>query len=256
MTSTRRARPHVPMSMHDVTVSQVQPLAPHLVRITFHGPSLADFADDGPDQRCKLLLPRPGQQRPQLPDGDSAWYAQWQQMSEDVRPILRTYTIRRHRRAAREVDVDFVLHGDSGPASAWAARAQVGDRVGIYGAYADYDPPPDADWQLLAGDDTALPAIAAVLERSRLPSQVFVEVADPHHRIDVAATWLYRDQGQTLLGGVRSADLPDGRGYAWVAGESSAVRAIRRHLVDDRAMPRESITFTGFWRLDGSIDPN
>jgi len=258
MTTTRRARPHVPMSMHDVTVTRVQPLTPHLTRITFRAPSLADLADDGPDQRFKLLLPRPGQQRPILPDGGANWYAQWQQMPEHERPVLRTYTIRHYRAEAGEVDVDFVLHGDSGPASAWASRAKAGNRVGIYGAFADYDPPPDADWQLIVGDDTALPAIGAILDRSRLPSRVFVEVAGRPDRIDLPAdvTWLHRDDGDTLLDAVRKLELPEGRAYAWVAGESGAVQAIRRHLVHDRALPRESITFTGYWRLDGAIDPN
>ena len=253
-----REREHAPMAMHDVTVTRVQRLGANLVRLTFHAPSLAEFADDGPDQRFKLLLPRPGQRRPVLPDGGNNWYSQWAQMPDDVRPILRTYTIRRFRCEDREVDVDFVLHGDGGPASAWARRAKVGDRVGIYGAYADYDPPPDADWQLIVGDDTALPAIGAILDRTRLPSRVYVEVGSAHHRIDLAGevTWMHRDDGQTLLDAVRAAAFPDGRAYAWVAGESTAVQAIRRHLVHERGVPREAVTFTGYWRLGGSVDPN
>lgn len=256
MTSTRRAqRRHVPMAMHDVAVTRIQRLTPTMLRISLGGPSLATFEDDGPDQRFKLLLPRPGQPRPVLPDGAENWYVQWQQMPDDVRPILRTYTIRRYRRADCEIDVDFVLHGDSGPASAWAGRAQLGDRAGVYGAFADYDPPPDAEWQLLVGDHTALPAVAAILERTELPANTYLEVGHPHDRIELAGDVTWLDDG-ALLEAIRTASLPEGIGYAWVAGESAVVQAIRRHLVNDRGMPRDAITFTGYWRRDGSIDPD
>jgi len=258
MTSTRRARPHVSMSMHDVAVTGVRRLTSSLVRISFGGPSLADFADDGPDQRFKLLLPRPGQCRPILPDDNENWYTQWQHMPDGIRPILRTYTIRQHRPADCEVDVDFVLHGDSGPGSAWAGRAQVGDRVGIYGAHADYHPAPDAEWQLIAGDLTALPAIGAILERTELPARTYIEVGGERDRIELPGdvTWLYHDDGDSLFDAIYTASLPEGPVYAWVAGESTAVQAIRRHLVHDRGIPRESITFTGYWRVDGPVDPD
>lgn len=259
-TVRRALREHAPMAMHEVVVRTARRLTPHLVRITFYGPSLASFADDGPDQRIKLLLPRPGQVAPVLPDGDD-WFASWLDQPDDVRPVVRTYTIRNHRPAVCELDIDVVLRDTPGPGSAWTARAQVGDRAAVYGACAEYDPPPDTAWLLLAGDDTALPAIGAILERVDRPVRVFVEVAGPRDHVElrggreIRISWVHRDDGATLLDAIRPAAFPDGRPYAWLAAETTCVKAIRRHLLHVRGIPRAAITFMAYWRANGPIDP-
>jgi NADPH-dependent ferric siderophore reductase len=242
------------MGFFDVAVSAVRPLTSHLVRITFTGPSLAEFTDDGPDQRCKVFIPRPDGSRPSVPRG-ADWYPRWQAMSDDERPTIRTYTVRAARPLACELDIDFVLHGDAGPASAWAGRAAVGDPLVIFGAYAEFDPPASADWCLLAGDETALPAIAAILERTPLPVLAFVEIGDPAEQLDLAVRWLCRSAGESLLPAVRAVEFPVGTPYAWVAGESAAVRDIRRHLVRERSIPAELVEFMGYWKRGSSIDP-
>jgi NADPH-dependent ferric siderophore reductase len=242
------------MGFFDVDVSAVRPLTEHLVRITFAGPSLADFVDDGPDQRCKVFIPRPDGSRASVPRG-ADWYPRWQAMPDDERPTIRTYTVRAARPFACELDIDFVLHGDAGPASAWAARAAVGDPVVIFGAYAEFFPPLSTDWILLAGDDTALPAIAAILERVTLPVLAFVEVGDSAERLDLPVQWLCRSSGESLLSAVRALEFPSGTPYAWIAGESSAIRDIRRHLVREREIPAELVEFMGYWKRGSSIDP-
>lgn len=262
----RRARSHVPMQYHDLHVIRVTRLSPHMARITFGGEGLTDFIDDGPDQRLKLFLPHPGQDRPDVPHGED-WYQRWRAMDPDTRAVMRTYTVREARPYAGELDIDFVLHGDTGPASAWAGRARPGDRAAMLGAYAEYDPLPGAGWQLIIGDETALPAIGAIV--GSLPAgthaRVFVEIHDDAERRhltgapEVDLTWVPRSgapAGETtvLLDAVRGADLPDGTPYAWVAGESAAVRDIRRHLVGDRGIPKDAVTFMGYWRRGGPIE--
>jgi NADPH-dependent ferric siderophore reductase len=242
------------MGFFDVAVSVVRPLTEHLVRITFSGPTLVGFTDDGPDQRCKVFIPRPDGSRPSVPRG-ADWYPRWQAMPDDERPTIRTYTVRAARPSDCEIDVDFVLHGDAGPASAWACRAAVGDPLVIFGAYAEFDPPSSTDWILLAGDDTALPAIAAILERTSLPVLAFVEVDSPAERLDLPVRWFCRSVRQSLVSAVCAAEFPAGTPYAWVAGESAAIRDIRRHLVREREIPAELVEFMGYWKRGGSIDP-
>jgi NADPH-dependent ferric siderophore reductase len=246
------------MAFHEVEVTAVARLTPHLCRITFGGEDLAAFIDDGPDQRFKLFLPRPDGTMPDVPRGPE-WYTAWRALPDALRPTIRTYTVRSHRPELREVDVDIVLHGDSGPGSAWASRASVGDRVVIFGVYSEYHPVPEADWQLIAGDQAALPAIGAILERlpAEVPVLAMVEVPDALEEIALArpVRWVHRARGESLLTAIRSADFRPGIPYAWVAGESGAVKSIRRHLVNERNMPKESVEFMGYWRLGESIDP-
>jgi NADPH-dependent ferric siderophore reductase len=239
-------------------VTRVQRLTPHMARITFGG--LRGFPGAGLDHRVKVFFPLPGEERPVYPTGDD-WWERWQ--AEPVRAVFRTYTIRRHRPEADEVDIDFVLHGDGGPASRWALAARPGDQVGLWGARAEFAAPPGTDWTLLAGDETALPAIGALLE-SAAPgprSRVFVEVASAAEEQDLPVppgahiTWLHRDSGESLAAAVPDAALPSGRPYAWIAGESGTVKALRRHLVRDRGFPRDSLYFSGYWRRGAVSDP-
>ena len=157
-------------------------------------------------------------------------------------PVLRTYTPRRFDPAGRELDIDFVLHDRGGTASTWARRARPGDRIVVAAGRGRYLPDPTADWHLVAGDETALPAIATIV--AALPAgtrgMVFVEVAGPDERLpldspaDLHTTWLYRDgaaPGEALERALRRADLPAGDGRVFVAAEAAAVRRIRRHLL-------------------------
>lgn len=189
LTATRPApaRPKAAHRPFSVRVSRVRRLAPSFVRLTFTGPDLGDFGTDGLDQRIKLVLPLPGTGFDTFP-GDE-WWPAWRELPAEQQNPLRTYTARAVRPALREVDVDFVLHGVAGPASAWATTARVGDEVvligpdatsGVTGAGVEWDPGA-ARTLLVAGDETAVPAISSIVEQ--LPADargcVFLEVPTP-----------------------------------------------------------------------------
>ena len=164
--------PVAPWRSFAVTVRAVERLSPSFTRVTFTGADLDRFADNGYDQRIKLALPLPGRRGVDLPQGPD-WYAAWRALPEHRRNPIRTYTVRAVRPHLAEVDVDLVLHGDSGPATRWARRASVGDEVALVGPDAGYDgdhggiefQPPTAGCLLLAGDETAVPAISGICER-------------------------------------------------------------------------------------------
>jgi NADPH-dependent ferric siderophore reductase len=174
----------------------------------------------------------------------------------------RSYTVRDWDPERRLLTLDFVVHGDRGVAGPWAARAKPGDTLEITGPGGGYTPSPDADWHLMVGDDAVLPAIAVSLSRvpAGIPVFAVVEVDGPEHRQpldspgDLEVVWIHRTAGAgedpaLQLEAVRALSLPDGQGHAFVHGEATAVRLIRRHLVLDRGMPAESLSATGYWKL-------
>ena len=268
MTTPASAEPD-PFRLFSVHVARVEQLTPGMRRVTFTGPELDGFVNGGRDQRIKLLLPLPGQSEPLLPGGAGGWYRAWQQLPTRWRPIMRTYTVRAQRAELREVDVDVALHGGpaEGPASRWARTARPGDRIGIVGPAVpaaggvEFRLPADADRGLLAGDEAALPAVAAILDSlpAGLPAQVFLRIADPDHRqrltTAAAATvhWIRGDHA-ALTAAVVDAELPADRLYAWIAGEAAQVRALRRHLVGERGLSCRAVTFMGYWRRGRTED--
>jgi NADPH-dependent ferric siderophore reductase len=252
-------------------VLRTERVTPRMARVTLGGDELAGFPGDGPDQRIKLFFPMPGQRRPAMPrasSGGPVW------PPGEPRPVIRSYTVRRFDAAAGELDVDFVLHGAHGPAAAWAAAAAPGDWVGVSDPGGRYQPDPAARAHLVIGDESALPAIATVLEAlagsvgeepvgeaADVPVEVFVEVADaaeeqplptgPATRVH----WLHRGDrpaGQPLTQAVTSVDLPSGvdpaHCQAWLSAEAAAVRDIRAHLLDERGLSRRMVYATGYWR--------
>ncbi len=204
---------------YPVAVRDVQRLTPHFLRVTFTGPELERLGSGGPDQRIKLVLPIPGIPLDRFPSG-SDWYDRWRLLPGEARHPIRTYTIRRADPAARELVVDFVAHGDEGPASRWVQSAAPGDEVLVIAP----DGVPLGGWEwhpgaattlLLAGDETAVPAITAILES--LPAEAagaaFLEIPDPADAIELlaprgmAVEWLPRavaDGGVVLDRAVRS----------------------------------------------------
>jgi NADPH-dependent ferric siderophore reductase len=229
------------------TVKRVEHLTPRMVRVTFTGAELADFGWNGPAAHIKLI------------------FGQMPENAETPRPAMRTYTPRRFDREARELDIDFILHGE-GPASAWASQAAVGQTLTIAGPGRNYVVDASADWFLLAGDDTAIPAISTIVEC--LPpstrATVFLEVVDGEDEVDIPAhpntsvIWLHRGPDNTHAGGpleasLRNFPMPAGKGRIYVACESSAMRRIRAHLLTDKTINREHLTTRGYWKL-GAVD--
>lgn len=229
-------------------------ITPRMVRVTLAGDELAGFPGDGPDRRIKLFFPVPGQERPAVPrasSGGPLW------PPGQARPTIRTYTVRRYDATAGELDVDFVLHGEHGPAAVWARDARPGAWVGVSEPGGRYEPDPSAAYHLVIGDETALPAVATVLEAlpADVRAHVFLEVADAAEVQELPGdgdvVWLHRDgrrAGEPLADAVRSAELPDGPGQAWLSGESACVKELRRHLIEDRGFDRRAVYATGYWR--------
>lgn len=230
--------------------------------LTLGGPALQDLTVAGADQTVRLFFPREGQTALRMPTASSeAWMAQVLLMPKSVRPQVRNMTIRRARPAEDEIDIEFVLHGDS-PMSSWVRRVRPGDPAGIFDMGTTYRPPQHAQWQLLVGDETALPAILAILDQAppSLAAEVYLEVPTEADVRDVVAPpgvhihWFSRDDpaderpGAIVLDAIRRAAMPPGRVYAWVAGESWLATSVRRHLVDDRGVPKPDISFAGYWR--------
>ena len=128
-----------PLGCFEVEVRAVHRMSPTFARVTFGGDCLAGFDDGGPlgprDQRIKLVVPVTGGAAPPVRDLSPGWYPRWLAQDPALRGEMRTYTVRAVRGAGAdtEVDVDFVLHGATGPASAWACAAERGDRVTLLG---------------------------------------------------------------------------------------------------------------------------
>ncbi|MGW1884368.1 siderophore-interacting protein [Streptomyces sp. NPDC001970] len=265
-----------PFRFFPLQVVRTRRLGPSLIRVTFGGEALADFASGGRDQSLSLFLPHPGQDAPVVPvpeDGDMyAALGAWRALPDGVRAVMRSYTVREQRPDAGEhgeIDIDFAVHEDGGPACRWAQRAAAGDRVTVLGpAVADntavrFRLPDDADSVLIWADETALPAAAAVLEwlPSGIRAQVWLEVPCAADRLDLTTaadatvTWLVRAEGApSAVEAVRAAGFAGSDPYAWIAGESGSVKALRRHLVNERQLDRRRVTFVGYWRKGLSED--
>ncbi|MFF5442461.1 siderophore-interacting protein [Streptomyces achromogenes] len=261
-----------PFRFFSLQVVRTRRLGPSLVRVTFTGTDLHAFHSDGRDQSLSLFLPHPWQSEPAVPlELGDGWWQGWRELPDDVRAVMRSYTLRALRRDPDEIDIDFALHGvepgaatPAGPASRWAARAAAGDRVLLLGpAVADnrairFRPPGDADLVVLCGDETAVPAATAILESLPAGTRVRAWLEVPHAgdiqdvrtEADAEITWLVRHDGSaTAVDAVQAAALPAAeRPYVWLAGESGQVKALRRHFVRERGVDRRRVTFVGYWR--------
>jgi NADPH-dependent ferric siderophore reductase len=258
----RRVRPRP--QYRAVQIRRVRRVTPHMCRITVSGEELAGFSTEGVAGHVRVLLPVPGQEAPVLP----TWGPNGPEYPEGVpRPTSRAYTPRRWDPQSLELDIDFVLHGDNGPASVWASRATPGDKLVVVAPRRAYQPDAQADWHLLAGDESALPAIATILEvlPATARALVYVVVKDAaeeqvlHSPAAVEWHWLHRGDaasGGKLESAVRAAKFPDGKGRAWVACEAVVMRNLRRHLLNERGMERAAINTQGYWKLGAENHPD
>ncbi|MCO1696541.1 siderophore-interacting protein [Pseudomonas aeruginosa] len=295
--------------LFNVELKRREQLSPALTRFVFGGPEVAEMKTLAADQRIKIFFPDASGQPPSLPGG-SEWYQAYRSVEPARRPPMRTYTIRALRAEQEEVDVEFVLHGENGPASAWATHARIGDRLQLAAPNRQYgDDPGGYEWKppagvrhiLLIADETALPAVAGILEELAGEAEppvveAFLEVPGEADILDLPAIpgarlhWLPRHQagihsrnGERMIEAARQVRLPErevaggaaqeledidideeilwelaspesGSFYAWVAGESAAVMAIRRYLVQERGIDKRHLTLMGYWRLGKVFD--
>ncbi|GAA2157395.1 siderophore-interacting protein [Actinomadura napierensis] len=238
------------------TVLRTERLTPHMIRVVLGGESLRGFgAGAFTDHYVKLLFPLPDVAYPEPFDMETVRA----ELPRDQWPSVRTYTVRAWDPEAVELTIDFVHHGDKGIAGPWAANVQPGEEIFFDGPGGAYAPRAEAGWHLLVGDESALPAIAASLERipDGAPARVFIEVAGPEEEQDLRApagteiVWLHRDGrqvGDLLAEAVQKLDFPDGEVHAFVHGEAGFVKTLRRHLRVDRGLPLEQLSISGYWR--------
>lgn len=245
-------------NFREVRLKAAITLTPHMRRLTFTGDNIARFVNDD-ELHVRLYFPPEGLAKPEwpwpAPDGRILW------PEPDRRPATRYYTIRRIDLQTREIDIDFVVHDHAGPGSAFAVNAKAGAICGMAGPLGRGIRP--ARWLLLAGDETALPAIARTLEKlpATATGQTFIEVADRSEEVPlvapsgVAIRWLHRADRpagttQLLIDAVKAVQWPDhGEVFAWVACEAQALKALRNHLRDERKLSRDQHLAVAYWSL-------
>lgn len=249
MTNTsKKNRPRVP---NLVQVKAISDITPELRRITFHSPAIQDYPDECPAAHIKIFLPQPGQQQPTLPtisDKGPLW------PENAIKPIVRSYTVRYVRPHLGEIDIEFVLHGDHGPASRFAQQAQIGQTIGI-----SYPGGPclltESRHNFLVGDNTALPAIASLLEAmpSHNEGHVFILINNEAAKIElikpqnIQIHWYIGDsdsQTLKLIAEFKQITLPQKECYFWLAGENDLVIQLRNYLNYNR----EQIYAVPYWR--------
>ncbi len=242
--------------MHAYVVS-TERLTPTMVRVVLAGGDLDAFAMvDATDAYVNLAFAPEGASY----DGSFEPARVRDSLPRHEWPARRRYTVRRWDPAARRLTIDVVVHGDDGVAGPWARSASPGVLLVLEGPSGGYRPDPAADWHLLAGDESALPAIAASVES--LPADALAVVRllcdGPEHELplDSDATvdleWLHRAGGpedaELLLRAVESVPFPRGSVHAFVHGEAEEIRGVRRHLLQERGLPRRAMSCSPYWR--------
>ncbi|MFG2719372.1 siderophore-interacting protein [Streptomyces sp. NPDC048416] len=248
--------------INEAQVVRTERITPHMVRVVLGGESLAGFpVGEHTDHYVKLLFPAEGVSYPEPFDMERIRA----EFPREQWPSTRAYTVRGWDAELGELSLDFVVHGDEGLAGPWAARVQPGETVRFLGPGGGYAPDPAADWHLLAGDESALPAIAAALERMPAGAVVhaFVEVSGPGEEQKISTpdgatvTWLHRGDaavGSELVRAVKDLEFPAGEVHAFVHGEAGFVKELRALLRVERAVPRERLSISGYWRLGQDDD--
>ncbi|MEZ2127585.1 MULTISPECIES: siderophore-interacting protein [unclassified Sinorhizobium] len=237
-------------------VLRVRDVAPWLRRVTFGGEEFSRMNLDpnlmGP--HVKVLLPPYDIGAPEWParvDGRIIWPAQ------ERRPAMRTYSVRRFDTVAGELDIEFVMHGDEGIASRWAANVRPGEIAGIWGP-GGQAPGSPVDWYLLGGDLTAVPAIAYVLEN--LPQGAAGHVVIEPNSADqflplkapsgVEIRWVAREGKSSRLHELMTAIRPprDARPFVWGGAEASIARELRAHFRKAEGFDRRNCYILNYWK--------
>jgi NADPH-dependent ferric siderophore reductase len=227
----------------ELDVLNTTQLTPHMRRVTLGGSGMATFPADQASAYIKFVFPTEG----------------------EGRPLMRTYTVRHQRDS--EIDVDFVVHGTEGPASQWAVATRPGDRILVGGPGARKLINPDADWFLLAGDMTALPAISVNLELLAPDALGYavIEVLDPDDiQPDLVKpdglelVWVVNPQpdptGQVLLHRIQQLEWPAGQPAVWAACEFQSMRNLRAYFKQDRQLPKTHLYVSSYWKMGNSED--
>lgn len=244
-----------PPAFRRVAVRSTEMLSGRMRRVVLGGDELSGFAVESPASSVRLLLPPPGHDHIVMP----TWSGNQFDLPDGSRAPIRTFTPRRFDPERLELTLDIVLHA-RGLAADWARAARVGDEVAISGPGRSEDLDDGARSFLLVGDESAIPAIAQLLEwiDADRSIEVHVELADADGRLDLpehplaTVTWHESPAGSAPGGAMVAAvmsveELADA---VWVAGEAAAVQRLRKHLFDERGRDRSSVTARGYWKVD------
>lgn len=239
-------------------VVRLEQPSPRMRRVVLSGADLEPdfpFVRLAPSDHVKIVFPDPKTGVLNLPVVGERGI---RTTADGQRPLYRDYTVRAVDREAGELSIDFVLH-DHGVAGTWASRAQIGDQVGVYGPRGSRIFPSDYPWYLIAGDETALPAIGRWIEE--LPegarASVFIEVPDAAERQDFAArpgieiSYVVRSETPSptpLEDALRAWQPPEEDYFVWIAGEARALKPIRRYFRDELGLPKERLDVDGYWK--------
>ncbi|MCB1339496.1 MAG: siderophore-interacting protein [Pseudooceanicola sp.] len=232
-----------------LTVARAWHLTPGMIRVTFAGKALEGFPEDREGANCKLLLPEPGETHNAFAE----------RLNNGPPPVRRTYTVRHFRPELLELDIDFVDHGDTGPASAWARAAKPGDFLGFAGPGPVKVAAFGADFYLLAADMSAIPVVAATLEAMPRDARglALFDVPSDRDIQQIAAPdgvelrWLIqRDAHHSAqAAAIRAMDWPAGRVQTCIAGEHGTIRDLKDYLIGTRQLPKGDAYISGYWKI-------
>lgn len=237
-------------------ISRIERLTPSYLRIELSGEGLHGF-EPSPcaDAYINAALPPPG-----APYEAPFELDELRSLPREQRPFRRRYTVRRWLAEPRTLSLEFTVHETDGPGARWALGARPGDALVFTGPAGSYRPDPDADWHLLVGDESALPAIGAALEAIPAGAPVVVRalVDGPGDELELVTpgrldlSWVHRDGGEpgpeVLADAVRAVEAPGGRVHAFVHGEAEETRAVRRHLLAERGAALEDLSCSPYWK--------
>jgi len=234
-----------------LTVANAWRLTPNMIRVVFAGPELEGFPTGREGGNCKLMIPDIGETKERFAA----------RLQNGPPPVRRTYTVRMFDADTQELTIDFVAHGDEGPASRWASDAKPGDFLGFAGPSAPKVTQFNADWYLVAADLSAIPVAAAALEAMPRDAKgvAIFEVTSPDDKQDIAIPagidvhWLiHPDPHLSSVAQeevIRTLQWPDGRVQTCIAGESGVIRSLRAFVMNERKLPKEDVYISGYWKI-------
>ena len=243
---------------HLLTVKRTVNLTPNMIRVTLDCPSLKDIESDRQGAHCKLLFPRSSISKE---DFCRIISIKPSELTIEQRPIRRTYTVRYFRKDNLEMDIDFVNHGDDGPASSWARVARPGNFIGLLGPALPKIKEFYADWYLVAADMSALPVAAATIEampKNARGVAIFEITSEEDKQIiksppGILFHWIIHPNphipSTAQLSLLKQIEWPSGRVQTCIAGESGLIRQIKNYITNEKNLPKTDTYISGYWKI-------
>jgi len=234
-----------------LTVKAAWYLTPNMIRVVFAGPELDGFPEGREGGNCKLMFPEANETKDNFA----------KRLAGGPAPVRRTYTVRKFDARICELSIDFVAHGEEGPASRWASHAKEGDFLGFAGPSGPKVTKFEADWYLIAADPSAIPVAAATLEAMPRDAKgvAIFEITSAEDRqpmdipVGIDVHWLIQPDPHTPSTAqealIRSLEWPGGRVQTCIAGESGVIKSLRAFLAQEKHLPREDTYFSGYWKI-------